>query len=107
MGHADEADRHAGRAGDGMRGMLLQADHSQLTPIVNAAHSDSEDLHRATYKHLGFSWCAMTESATSSPPKDQDIFGNDLRLSGKYSKRRSRAIIYFLSLPDAVVHAYR
>ena len=27
----------------------------------------------------------MTESAGSSPPKDQDIFGNELRLSGKYT----------------------
>ena len=27
----------------------------------------------------------MTESASSSPPKDQDIFGNELRLSGKYT----------------------
>lgn len=30
----------------------------------------------------------MSESAGSSPPKDQDVFGNDLRLSGKWERSR-------------------
>ena len=57
------------------------------TPNTSAAVSENEEERRPTLsaccsESAGI-LCKMSETAGATPPKDQDIFGNELGLSGE------------------------